>query len=101
MLSTTFCVHSGTRTLSWLGRAPISSPTSAQYNRFDSQLWLTCHSASLLDDLNREEIVICEKDRDGRSRFYSLMDVQIKVRRDDNHYKKYLGGAYGGLPLIG
>jgi energy-coupling factor transporter ATP-binding protein EcfA2 len=70
-------------------------------NKFDSQLWLTCHSASLLDDLNREEIVICEKDREGRSRFYSLMDVQIKVRRDDNHYKKYLGGAYGGVPLIG
>jgi AAA15 family ATPase/GTPase len=70
-------------------------------NNFDSQLWLSCHSASLLDDLNREEIVICEKDREGRSRFYSLMDVQIKVRRDDNHCKKYLGGAYGGVPLIG
>jgi energy-coupling factor transporter ATP-binding protein EcfA2 len=70
-------------------------------NKFDSQLWLTCHSASLLDDLNREEIVICEKDREGRSSFYSLMDVQMKVRRDDNHYKKYLGGAYGGVPLIG
>ena len=70
-------------------------------NKFDSQLWLSCHSASLLDDLNREEIVICEKDREGRSRFYSLMDVQMKVRRDDNHYRKYLGGAYGGVPLIG
>lgn len=68
-------------------------------NKFDAQLWLTCHSASLLDDLHKEEIVICEKDRKGRTRFFSLMDV--KVRRDENHYRKYLSGAYGGVPHLG
>lgn len=68
-------------------------------NKFDAQLWLSCHSASLLDDLNKEEIVICEKDRQGRSHLYSLMDV--KVRRDENHYRKYLSGAYGGVPHLG
>jgi energy-coupling factor transporter ATP-binding protein EcfA2 len=68
-------------------------------NKFDAQLWLSCHSASLLDDLNKEEIVICEKDRQGRSHCYSLMDV--KVRRDENHYRKYLSGAYGGVPHLG
>lgn len=68
-------------------------------NRNDAQLWLSCHSASLLDDLRKEEIVICEKDRQGRTRFFSLMDV--KVRRDENHYRKYLSGLYGGVPLIG
>ncbi len=68
-------------------------------NKFDGQLWLSCHSASLLDELQKEEIVICEKDRQGRTRIFSLMDV--KVRRDENHYRKYLGGAYGGVPLLG
>jgi AAA15 family ATPase/GTPase len=68
-------------------------------NKLDAQLWLSCHSASLLDELLKEEIVICEKDRQGRTRFFSLMDV--KVRRDENHYRKYLGGAYGGVPLLG
>lgn len=68
-------------------------------NKFDAQLWLTCHSASLLDDLHKEEIVVCEKDRQGRTRLYSLMDV--KVRRDENHYRKYLSGAYGGVPHLG
>lgn len=68
-------------------------------NKYDAQLWLTCHSASLLDDLNKEEIVVCEKDRQGRTRVYSLMDV--KVRRDENHYRKYLSGAYGGVPHLG
>lgn len=68
-------------------------------NNLDAQLWLSCHSASLLDLLNKEEIVICEKDRHGRSYVYSLMDV--KVRRDENHYRKYLSGAYGGVPHVG
>jgi hypothetical protein len=68
-------------------------------NKLDAQLWLSCHSASLLDDLMKEEIVICEKDRQGRTQFFSLMDV--KVRRDENHYRKYLSGAYGGVPLLG
>ncbi len=68
-------------------------------NQFDAQLWFSCHSASLLDDLNKEEIVICEKDRQGSSHIYSLMDV--KVRRDENHYRKYLSGAYGGVPHFG
>ncbi len=68
-------------------------------NMLNAQLWLTCHSASLLDYLNKEEIVICEKDRQGRSHLYSLMDV--KVRRDENHYRKYLSGAYGGVPHLG
>jgi len=68
-------------------------------NESDAQLWLSCHSASLLDYLNKEEIVICEKDRQGRSSVYSLMDV--KARRDENHYRKYLSGAYGGVPHFG
>jgi hypothetical protein len=71
----------------------------AGHNPHNAQLWLSCHAASLLDDLNKEEIVICEKDLEGRTRVFSLMDV--KVRRDENHYRKYLSGAYGGVPLIG
>jgi hypothetical protein len=68
-------------------------------NPLDAQLWFSCHNPSLLDELTKEEIVICEKDRLGRTSFHSLMDV--KVRRDENHYRKYLGGAYGGVPMIG
>jgi hypothetical protein len=69
-------------------------------NHFDSQLWMSCHSASLLDDLTKEEVVFCEKDERGRTSVYSLMDVQ-SVRRSDNLYKKYLGGVYGAVPHIG
>jgi hypothetical protein len=69
-------------------------------NKNNAQLWMSCHSASLLDELVKEEIVLCEKDRQGRSKVYSLADVQ-SVRRGDNFYKKYLGGVYGGVPQIG
>ena len=63
------------------------------------QLWMTCHSPTLLEDLVKEEVVITEKDGKGRTRVFSLMD--IKLRRDENLYKKYLGGSLGGIPVIG
>ncbi|MEY2926792.1 MAG: hypothetical protein RL367_1269 [Pseudomonadota bacterium] len=69
-------------------------------NPNDAQLWISCHSASLLDDLTKEEIAFCEKDNSGRTTIYSLMDVKA-IRRDDNLYRKYLSGAYGAVPHIG
>jgi len=69
-------------------------------NRLNAQLWMSCHAVSLLDDLMKEEIVLCEKDHLGRTSAYSLMDVE-SVRRSDNLYKKYLSGAYGAVPYIG
>jgi len=68
-------------------------------NPYYAQMWFSCHTASLLENLDKEEIVICQKDRKGRTSFHSLMDV--KVRRDDNHYRKYMSGVYGGVPQIG
>jgi AAA15 family ATPase/GTPase len=69
-------------------------------NQYGAQLIMTCHAASLLEDLHKEEVVLVEKDRAGRTMFYSLMDVQL-VRRSDNLYKRYLSGAYGAVPQIG
>ena len=34
-------------------------------NKRDAQLWLSCHSASLLDDLNKEEIVVLREGQAG------------------------------------
>lgn len=65
-----------------------------------AQLWMSCHAASLLDDLLKEEVFFCEKDRHGRTSVYGLQDIQ-DVRRTDNRYKKYLSGVYGSVPQIG
>ena len=69
-------------------------------NKLNAQLWMTCHSAPLMEELSKEEIILCEKDRRGRSSAFSLMDMRA-VRRSDNLYKKYLGGEYGAVPHIG
>jgi uncharacterized protein len=69
-------------------------------NSHNAQLWMTCHNASLLENLIKEEILFCEKDRVGRTTIYGLRDVQA-VRRIDNYYRKYLGGVYGAIPHLG
>lgn len=69
-------------------------------NPHDAQLWMTCHTASLLEDLTKEEVFFCEKDPAGRTRVYGLQDIQ-DVRRTDNLYRKYLGGVFGAVPHIG
>jgi uncharacterized protein len=69
-------------------------------NPYDAQLWMSCQAASLLEELQKEEVFFCEKDRQGKSRIYGLADIQA-VRRSDNLYKKYLGGVYGAVPKLG
>jgi hypothetical protein len=71
-----------------------------EHNPHDAQLWMSCHHASLLEDLSKDELVFCEKDRRGRTTVYSLNDVKA-VRRDDNYYKKYMGGVFGAVPQLG
>ncbi len=69
-------------------------------NPLNGQLWISCHNASLLEDLIKEEIYFCEKDGAGRTSVYGLRDIQ-SVRRTDNYYRKYLGGVFGAVPRIG
>lgn len=69
-------------------------------NTQQAQLWMTCHNASLLEHLSKEEVIFCEKDYTGSTSVYSLSDV-AGVRRSENFYRKYLSGAYGALPNLG
>jgi putative AbiEii toxin of type IV toxin-antitoxin system len=69
-------------------------------NPRNAQLWMTCQNASLLEELVKEEVFFCEKDTNGRSIVYGLRDIQA-VRRNDNYYRKYLGGVYGAVPHLG
>ena len=69
-------------------------------NLYNAQLWMSCQAASLLEELQKEEIFFCEKSRDGQTKIFGLRDIQA-VRRTDNFYKKYLGGVYGAVPKLG
>lgn len=69
-------------------------------NPHGAQLWTTCHSASLLSELTKEEVLFCEKDSRGYTFVYKLADVD-RVRRDENFFGKYMGGEYGAVPVLG
>lgn len=69
-------------------------------NMRNAQLWMSCQGPSLLEELHKDEVVFCEKDREGKTEIFSLNDIK-SVRRDDNFYRKYMGGQYGALPVIG
>jgi hypothetical protein len=71
-----------------------------QRNPNDAQLWMSCQNASVLEELHKEEIFFTEKNSEGRTRLFGLREIQ-SVRRDDNLFKKYLGGVYGAVPLVG
>ena len=61
---------------------------------------LLIYNVGLLDNLEKEEVFIVEKDRDGATRVYSAQDVR-GLRRDARLYPKYRAGVLGGIPKIG
>ena len=78
--------------LNWF-RAEETNPNKAQ-------LICSLHNPSILDDMEKEEIYIVEKDGDGVTRVYGLRDVR-GLRRDVSLQKQYRGGYLGGLPVFG
>ena len=64
------------------------------------QLWMTCHNATLLEALSKDEIVLCDRNLFGETSVFGLNNIK-SVRRDDNYYKKYLAGVYGAIPKVG
>ena len=65
-----------------------------------AQLICALHNVSVLDDLEKEEIFIVEKDRSGATRVYGARDI-AGLRRSSNLQKQYRSGALGGLPAFG
>ncbi len=73
---------------------------SQETNPSGAQVFVSSHNVGLLDNLEKEEVFIVEKDRDGATRVYSAQDVR-GLRRDARLYPKYRAGVLGGVPKIG
>lgn len=76
-------------------------------NPNNAQLIFSTHDVSLLDPtiygediLDRDEVWFVEKDNDGNSQIYPLTDIKYSTRKEDNIYKKYVGGKYGATPRV-
>ncbi len=73
--------------------------TNPVVNPKNSQLLFTSHSLEILNHLEKEQIVLVEKQKDCKSELFRLDEIQ-GVRRHDNFYAKYMAGIYGAVPNI-
>lgn len=74
------------------------SPTT---NPRGAQLFFTSHDTSLLNHLNRDEVWLTEKLRDGSTRLGALSDFAgERVRKSQNLENAYLHGRFGALPQV-
>ena len=73
---------------------------SPERNPRNAQLLATSHNVGLLDDLEKEEVFVVEKDRSGATHVHGAQDVK-GLRRDARLYAKYRAGALGGVPRFG
>lgn len=71
----------------------FSSKTS---NPKGAQLICATHNPLVMSQLSKYQIFLTEK-IDCESQLYRLDEVE-NVRADDNFFRKYLAGAYGGVP---
>lgn len=74
-------------------------------NTKNAQLIFTTHDVSILNKeiFRRDEIWFTEKNSDGISKLYSLVDFNTqngKVRKDASFSKDYLSGKYGAIPEL-
>ncbi len=79
---------------------------SPEINTHNSQLIFTTHDIWQFSNelLRRDEIWLVDKNTDGVSELYSLVDFKDeegnKVHRDETLSKKYLTGSYGAIPAL-
>jgi len=75
-------------------------------NKNNTQLVYTTHDTFTLtkDVFRRDEIWFVEKDSEGVSKLYSLVEYKLeddtKVRNDATYSKDYLYGRYGAVPIF-
>jgi hypothetical protein len=69
-------------------------------NSKGAQLWFTAQNPYLLSVLEKEQILLCQKDELGGASTFRLADIKA-VRRMDNFMRKYLGGEFGAVPHLG
>ncbi|WKL23765.1 ATP-binding protein (plasmid) [Agrobacterium tumefaciens] len=72
-----------------------------ELNRNGAQLIFSTHDVSLLDGgkLRRDQVWFTEKDNEQGSHLFPLLD--FSPRKGEALEKGYLGGRYGGIPILG
>jgi hypothetical protein len=76
-------------------------------NKHGAQMAFTSHDATLLYTLigsdrilERDTVWLAEKRSDGSTELYPLASLNPPPRKEDNLFRKYLLGQYGGVPRV-
>ncbi|MDE0135727.1 MAG: AAA family ATPase [Acidimicrobiaceae bacterium] len=70
-------------------------------NPLGAQLIFTTHDVSLLDSLNRDEVWLVDKRRDGSSELFALAEFGgDRVRKSRSLERAYLRGRFGAVPNV-
>lgn len=72
---------------------------SCDTNPHNAQILFSTHSHRILTEVDKYQIVLTEKNNNGKSEAWRLDEME-GVRADDNYYSKYIAGAYGAIPKI-
>jgi len=70
---------------------------SKNHNPHNAQLFFSTHNVQILSELDKQQVVIVEKDENNVSDAWKLDEIE-GVRAGENYYAKYLAGIYGGIP---
>jgi uncharacterized protein len=68
-------------------------------NTNNAQLVFTTHNTNSMNDMDRDQIWLIDKNKEGQSIITAISD--FKGRNDEAIEKRYLTGRYGALPSIG
>lgn len=68
-------------------------------NPHGAQLIFTSHNSEVLQQLDKYQVTLVEKDDTLSSQVWRLSDME-NMRPDDNIYKKYKSGVYGAVPKL-
>jgi uncharacterized protein len=69
-------------------------------NPNNAQILFSTHSHRILGRLDKYQIILVEKNKEGASESWRLDEMGSSVRADDNYYTKYIAGAYGAIPNL-
>lgn len=72
--------------------SPVKNPNN-------SQLIFSTQNYSVMSKLDKQQITLVEKQKNGSSSTFRLDDIS-GIRTDENYYLKYLSGEYGGVPNL-
>ena len=69
-------------------------------NPKNAQLFFTAHNAVLMDDLEKEELFLTDKESTAATRIYGAQDIS-GFRREPSLTRRYLRGEMGAVPSPG